>query len=165
MLKRSSKSSVLTRSSSVYEQFKEHLKPSLLWNIETGMDLKGADIARAERLRHDLYHRVRQFFETYDAFILPVNQVPPFDGDMDYPREIDGKPMTTYLEWMQSRCMITVTGAPALSVPAGFSPDGLPIGLQIVGSHRSDVDVLRIGHAFEQATLFGNVRPKIAFKM
>lgn len=144
-----------------YEQFKEYLKPSLIWNIEKGMNLKGTDIGRAERLRHDLYHRVRQFFEKYDAFILPVNQVPPFDANIEYPQEIDGKQMSTYIEWMQSAYFITVTGAPALSVPAGFSPDGLPIGLQIVGPHRSDFDVLRMGHAFEQATLFGNVRPKV----
>lgn len=145
----------------VYQYYKDHLKDTLIWNIEKGINLKATDINRAERKRHKLYHKIRQFFDTYDAFILPVSQVPPFDANIEYPTEINGKQMSTYIEWMQSAYFITVTGTPAISVPAGFSPDGLPIGLQIVGPHRADFDVLRIAYAFEQATKFSNIRPAI----
>lgn len=147
--------------SDIYNQFGEYLKPSLVWNIEKGRGLKGTDIGRAERLRHNLYHRVRKFFNQYDVFLMPVSQVPPFDANLEYPQEINGVQMKTYIEWMQSAYFITVTGSPALSVPAGFTQEGLPIGLQIVGPNHADFDVLRVGHAFEQATNYGKIKPKI----
>jgi amidase len=135
------------------------LKPSLMWNIEQGRRLTGRDIAAAEVARTALYHRFREFFERYDILLLPVSQVPPFDADLEYPREIAGIRQDTYLDWMRSAYYVSATGHPALSVPGGFTVDGLPVGLQIVGPHHGDLDVLQVGYAFEQATHFGQRRP------
>jgi amidase len=136
-------------------------KDSMRWNITEGRRLTGPDIGRAEVLHTRLFHRMREFFESYDVLLLPVSQVPPFDVELEYPTEIAGVAMRTYLDWMRSAYFVSVTGCPALSVPAGFTPDRLPVGLQIVGPHRRDLEVLRIGHMFEQATEAGNRRPSV----
>jgi amidase len=138
------------------------LRPSLRWNIAEGRELTGADIARAEVRHTEIFHRMRKFFSHYDILLLPVSQVPPFDIDLEYPGEVAGRPMETYLDWMRSAYYLTVTGCPALSVPAGFTSGGLPIGVQIAGPHHADLAVLQAGHAFERATLAGRRRPAIA---
>ena len=97
--------------------------------------------------------------EQYEFLALPVSQVPPFDVSIPYVENIDGTPMQTYIDWMKSCYFITVTGLPAISVPAGFTPEGLPVGLQIVGRHQDDLGVLQLAHAFEQATRFSKTRP------
>ncbi|XNL82517.1 amidase [Actinomadura madurae] len=137
-------------------------KESLAANIDAGRSLTGADLGRAETLHTALFHRMREFFGRYDALLLPVSQVPPFDADLEYPEEVAGQRMHDYLEWMRSCFLISATGCPALSVPAGFTSGGLPVGLQIVGPHRADLAVLRIGHAFEQATRHAARRPPVA---
>ena len=134
-------------------------KATLRDNIAQGRALTGPDLARAEQLHTVLFHRVRQFFTRYDIALLPVSQVLPFAVELEYPAEIAGVPMTDYLDWMRSAYLVSVTGCPALSVPAAFSSAGLPIGVQIVGPHRADFAVLQAGHAFEQATLVGQRRP------
>ncbi|MUL43151.1 amidase [Streptomonospora sp. PA3] len=143
------------------DRAREWIKPSLVWNIEEGRKLSGADVARAELERTRIFHRVREFFERYDALLLPVSQVVPFDAGLEYPADIDGAQQQTYLDWMRSCYHITVTGCPALAVPGGFTPGGLPVGLQIVGPHHADRRVLRIGRAFEQATGHGRRRPAL----
>ena len=90
---------------------------------------------------------------------MPVTQVPPFDVGTEYPREVAGVAMSTYLDWMESCWCITVTGLPAISVPCGFTADGLPVGVQIVGRRHDDLGVLRLAHAFEAATQVGRRRP------
>jgi len=99
--------------------------------------------------------------ETYEFMILPVNQVPPFDVKERYVAKINGVQMETYIDWMKSCYYITVTGHPAISVPCGFTPEGLPVGVQIVGRHQDDFGVLQLAHAFEQATGFWKQRPPI----
>jgi amidase len=91
---------------------------------------------------------------------LPVTQVAPFDVAVPYPTEIDGTPMATYIDWMRSCWYVSFMACPAISVPGGFTTDGLPVGLQIVGRHRDDWSVLQIAHAFEQATGYGSRRPR-----
>jgi amidase len=90
-----------------------------------------------------------------------VNQVPPFDIDLHYPTEINGVAMDTYIAWMKSAFWITVTRLPAISVPCGFTPEGLPVGVQIVGRPRTDFAVLQLAHAFEQATEVWKRRPPV----
>jgi amidase len=89
--------------------------------------------------------------EHVDFLALPVSQVPPFDVDQPYPTQIDGTPMETYIDWMRSCSWISALTLPAISVPCGFTEDGLPVGLQLVGRPRDDLGVLRLAHAFEQA--------------
>jgi amidase len=135
------------------------MKDTVVWNIEQGLKLSGADVSRAEAKRTQLYHRVREFMERYEFLVLPVSQVAPFPVEVDWVREINGVEMETYIDWMATCYAITLTGLPAISVPCGFTEDKLPIGLQIVGRHHRDFDVLQLAFAFEQATQFGKVRP------
>jgi amidase len=140
---------------------RDQLKPSLIDNIEQGLRLTGADVARAQMLRTQLYHRTREFFGRYDVLLLPVSQLPPFPIEWEYPTEIDGTAMADYLDWMRSAYYVTVTGSPALSVPAGFTAAGLPVGVQLVGPHGDDLGVLRAGSVFERATGYADRRPEI----
>jgi amidase len=135
------------------------MKQSLADNIRAGEPLSGADVARAFTLRTTLGERMRLFFETYDVLVMPVSQVPPFPVDQEYPADINGRVQETYLDWMRSAYFITVTGCPAISVPAGFTPEGLPVGIQIVAPHSGERRLLEIAHAFEQATGVGDRRP------
>lgn len=129
------------------------------WHVEEGRKLTGSYLSRIELKRSALYERVREFFERYDFFVLPVNQVLPFDVARPYPREIAGTKMDNYLSWMKSACYITTTGNPAASVPCAFSKSGLPIGIQIVGRHHDDWGVLQMAYAFEQARNLEKRRP------
>ncbi|MGY1724826.1 amidase [Blastococcus sp. SYSU DS0533] len=139
----------------------DQVKASIRWNAELGAKLTGADLARAEQLHTRLYERVVAFFERYDVLLAPTTQVLPFPVDIEYPTEIAGVHQANYLEWMRSCTVISATGCPALSVPGGFTGDGLPVGLQVIGAPRADRLVLEVGHAFEQATRFGDRRPPL----
>ena len=127
-----------------------------------GMELTGPQIGHAERKRTELYHRLREFMETYEFLILPVSQVPPFDVKQRYISEINGVKMDTYIDWMKSCYYISVIGLPAISVPCGFTSEGLPVGVQIVGRHQDDFGVLQLAYAFEKATGFWKRRPPMA---
>ncbi len=126
-------------------------KDSIIWNIEQGQKLSGADIAQAERERTRLFRQTMAFLEHYDFLVLPVSQVPPFPVSAEYPTEIEGMPMETYIDWMKSCYFITCTGLPAISVPCGFTPEGLPVGVQIIGKYHDDLGVLQLAYAFQQA--------------
>jgi amidase len=139
----------------------DRVKESIRWNAELGGKLTGPDLARAEQLHTRLHERMVAFFERFDVLLAPTTQVLPFPVEIEYPTEIAGVHQDNYLEWMRSCTLISATGSPALSVPGGFTPDGLPVGLQIVGAPRADRRVLEVGHAFEQATGFGRRRPDL----
>ena len=136
-------------------------KDSVKWEIAEAERNTGADVARASARQALLYTETFGFFEKYDYFVLPVTQVEPFDVTTEYPTSVAGTVMPTYIDWMRSCWYITFMACPAISVPAGFSASGLPVGLQIVGRHRSDWSVLQMAHAFEQATRHGARRPSI----
>jgi amidase len=135
------------------------MKDTVVWNIEEGRKLTGAQVARAERDRVVLHRRMQAFMATHEFLVLPTMQVAPFDIDQPWVDTIDGVKLPTYLDWMKSCYWITVTGHPAISVPCGFTPEGLPVGLQIVGRLHDDFGVLQLAHAFETATGFGKRRP------
>jgi amidase len=144
------------------EDRRDVLKDAVVWNIEEGARLSGPQIGRAERKRTELFHRMRSFMESYEFLVSPVSQVPPFDVKQRYVTEIDGERMETYIDWMKSCYYVTVAGLPAASVPCGFTPEGLPVGAQIVGRYRDDFGVLQLAHAFEEATRHGERRPPLA---
>ena len=143
------------------ETRRDQIKDTVIWNVERGMELTGPQLGQAERKHTAVYQRVREFMEHYEYLIMPVNQVPPFDINTEYPTQIAGTDMETYIDWMKSCYFITVTGLPAISVPAGFTEDGLPVGVQIVGRHHDEFGVLQLAHAFEQATGFWKSRPAV----
>jgi amidase len=140
----------------------EAFKDTLTGEIEEGLRLTGADVARAEAAHGQLWRGFQAFLEKYEYFVLPTTQLPPFDVNMPYPTEIAGVKFDNYIDWMKSCWYISATGNPAASVPAGFTPEGLPVGVQIVGRAKEDFGVLQLGHAFEQATGLGTRRPAIA---
>ena len=151
--------SFLARYSGLLQMHRDKLKDTVIWNIEQGLALTPERIARAEQLRTELFQRMRAFLERYEYLVCPVNQLPPFGADEEWPREIADVKLDNYLDWMKSCYYITITSHPAVSVPAGFTPEGLPVGLQIVGRYRADFSVLQLAHAFESATQAWKRRP------
>jgi amidase len=137
-------------------------KDTLKGEIEEGLRLTGMDVARAETAHAQLWRGFQAFLEKYEYFVLPTTQLPAFDVDTPYPTEIAGVKFDNYIDWMKSCWYISATGNPAASVPGGYTPEGLPVGVQIVGRNKEDFSVLQIAHAFEQATDYGMKRPSIA---
>ncbi len=134
-------------------------KETIRWNAAKGRGLSAGQISRTEVKRTELFHRVREFLEIYDYLLLPTVQVPPFPIEWEYPEEIEGVAMQSYIDWMMSCAYITITGLPAISVPCGFTSDGLPVGLQIVGRHHCDFAVLQLAYAFQESTRFYESKP------
>src|SRR3989442_1141113 len=143
-------------------EHRHQIKDTVIWNTEQGLKLTARELAEAEGKRTALYHRVRQFMERHEFLVLPATQVPPFDVTQPYVTEIERVQLPTYIDWMRACSDITVTGLPAISVPGGFTPDGLPVGVQLVGRHQDEWGVLQLAHAFEQATGIGRRRPPVA---
>jgi amidase len=141
---------------------RSQLKDTVVWNVEQGLKLTPADMARAARAQAELDARIDEFLLTHEFLVLPTVQVLPFDVEIEWPREIAGVPMRTYIDWMATCYAISCTGLPAISVPCGFSAGGLPVGLQIVGRRGGDADVVAIARAFEQATRFARRHPPIS---
>src|SRR6202453_1994039 len=147
--------------SAALREHPEAFKDTLKGEIEEGQRLSGADLARAETAHAQIWRRFQAFLEKYEYFVLPTTQLPAFDINMPYPTEIAGVKFESYIEWMKSCWYISATGNPAASVPGGFTPEGLPVGVQIVGRNQADFSVLQMAHAFKQATGFGKMRPAI----
>jgi hypothetical protein len=101
------------------------------------------DLARAETAHGQLWRRFQAFLEKYEYFVLPTTQLPAFDVDTPYPTEIAGVKFDSYIDWMKSCWYISATGNPAASVPGGFTPEGLPVGVQIVGRNKEDFSVCK----------------------
>jgi amidase len=144
------------------KQRPDWIKDTIHWEIAEAERQTAADVARASERQDRFYADVEAFFSRYDYFVLPVTQVEPFDVTIKYPTAVAGVPMATYIDWMRSCWYVTFMATPAISVPAGFTTGGRPVGLQIVGRHREDWSVLQLAHAFEQATRYGRRRPAIA---
>ena len=137
----------------------EWVKDTIKYEVEQAERLTAADIGKAQARQTQMYEQSRQFFEKYDYFVLPVTQVAPFDINVPYPTTIAGAAMGSYIDWMRSCWYVTFMSNPAISVPAGFTAAGLPVGIQIVGRHHDEWSVLQLAHAFEQATHHGKRRP------
>jgi amidase len=135
------------------------LKAEAQFEVESLFKLGAADIVAAANFRTAWYQAVRRFFETYDYFLLPSGQVFPFDAKTHWPPEIAGKTMDTYHRWMEVMIPVTMSGCPALNVPAGFSDKGLPFGLQIVGPNHAERSCLELAYAYDEATRWVEKRP------
>jgi amidase len=130
-------------------------EPNLKGNIEAGLKLTIRDVAAAERKRAELWHRLRILFERIDVLLTPTTPVLPFPVEQNYPAVIAGKEMNSYIDWIAPTFLITLAGLPAVSVPCGRSPAGLPIGLQIIGPRFSEPTLLCTARLVEQIIHIG----------
>jgi amidase len=144
-----------------YDRSPDRFKDTVRWNVEEARRRTMVDHARVTALHAQLLARVGEFFERYDVLALPTSQVVPFDVELDWPRSVEGVEMETYIDWMRSCSDISVTGCPAISMPAGFTPDGLPVGVQFVGRPQGDVELLQFARAWERATDAGQRRATV----
>ncbi|MFT4561186.1 MAG: amidase [Gammaproteobacteria bacterium] len=142
-----------------YAKHRDRMKDTVRWNIEEGSKLSLADLSAATINHSALVARVATFFDRYDFLVCPAAAVPPFAIEQEWVTSINGQQLPTYLDWMAVCWAITVTGCPAISIPAGFTPDGLPIGIQIVAPRGRDRELLEVAYVLEQATQHGLRQP------
>jgi amidase len=144
---------------SLLDTARDQLKDTLIWNIEQGLRLTGLQVATAQRQRSEIFRRTGAFLRGYDVLAAPTVQVAPFPVDQEWVTAVNGIPQDTYIDWLRTCSRITVTGHPAVSVPAGFTADGLPVGLQLVGGYGTDDRLLSIAEAVARVLLPEPVRP------
>ncbi|MDZ4089368.1 MAG: amidase [Tabrizicola sp.] len=134
-------------------------KPETIWEIEQGLGLSAQAVYEASVIRSRWHAHAARLFDRYDAVVLPSAQVWPFPADWRWPEEIAGRKMDTYHRWMEVVIPASLIGLPALSVPVGFGPQGLPMGMQIIGRSGGDAKILAIGQAWHRATEWPQHRP------
>ena len=143
------------------KNWRDRMNPNLVWNIEQGFPITAQQAGEAEMERTEIYHRVRKFFERYDLLLTPTVAVSPFAVEMDYPKEINGQAMTNYTDWFLLTYAISITGLPAISIPCGWTSEGFPVGLQIVGRRLAETTVLRAAAAFEALAPWHDKKPPV----
>ena len=135
----------------ILKQHRDKIAPEIIGNIERGLNIMPSQIFEAERVRIELFKKILAFFETHDFLICPAASIAPFSVDQRYVTEIDGKPCETYIDWFSITFALTMTGCPTISVPCGFTSEGLPVGIQIMGKPRGEAALLLVAKQFEQA--------------
>ena len=135
------------------------MKPEAQFEVEQMLELSALDIYNASVARSSWYQALRVMFESYDFLALPSAQVLPFDADIHWPSEINGRQMDTYHRWMEVVAGGTLSGCPIISVPVGFNPAGLPMGMQLIGPDNADLAVLQLAFAYDQVTQFVKRNP------
>jgi amidase len=135
----------------VLKQHRDRIAPEIIGNIERGLNIKPSQIFEAERVRIELFKKILVFFETHDFLICPAASIAPFPVDQRYVTEIDGKPCETYIDWFSITFALTMTACPTISVPCGFTSEGLPVGIQIMGKPRGEGELLLAAKQFESA--------------
>jgi amidase len=131
-------------------QHRERIAPEIVGNIERGLNITPQQVFEAERERWQLYHRMMRFFERHDLLICPAASIAPFPVEQRYVEEIDGRPCETYIDWFSITFALTMTSCPVLSLPCGFTAQGLPVGIQLVGKPRGEAALLRAAHRLEE---------------
>jgi amidase len=135
----------------ILHQHRNKIAPEIIGNIERGLNIKPSQIFEAERVRIELFKKILLFFETHDFLICPAASIAPFPVDQRYVTQIDGKPCETYIDWFSITFALTMTACPTISVPCGFTTEGLPVGVQIMGKPRGEAALLLVAKRFEQA--------------
>ena len=134
----------------VLDQHRDEIAPEIVWNIEKGLDLTAGQVLEAERVRQALFQRMTAFFETHDLLICPAASIEPFPVELRYVESIDGNPCESYIDWFAITFALTLTSCPIVVIPCGFTANGLPVGIQIVGRPRGEAELLRAAHRMEE---------------
>jgi len=129
----------------------DEMGDNLAGNIRSGLAQSPTDIAKAEATRTKLWQLMAEYFTRFDLLLTPVTAVSPFPWQQNYPETINGAPMQTYIDWIAPTFVISLLGLPALSVPAGLNPDGLPVGLQIIGPRYAEASMLAAAAEIQDA--------------
>ena len=141
------------------DNHRAQLKPEMVWQVEKGLALSSGEVGRASMARTKLYQRVASWFEDYDVLALPAATVPPFDVNIRYIEEVDGRTFDNYVDWIYITYAITLTGCPAISVPAAFTDSGLPVGIQLVGRPYGEAELLSYAAQLEEILALGRMTP------
>lgn len=137
----------------------ERFGPNVANNVRSGLDVTSRDIAAAEAYRGHLWHQFRRLFKEYDHLLTPCVAVPPFPVEQNFPETIAGKPMKTYIDWIAPTFVLSLTGLPVASVPAGLDSTGMPVGLQIAGGQFGEEDVLAVAAQIQKLRPIGLPKP------
>jgi amidase len=140
-------------------QHRDKLKPEVIWNIEKGLSLSGDDIAKAEAQRGTMFQRMNEFLHQYDALLCPATIVPPFPVEERYVKSCNGVDFESYVDWLLIVAVATLCACPAISIPCGFTPSGLPVGLQIIGANRAEAKLLAVAKHMEDVLDLGDITP------
>lgn len=143
----------------LYENHRDKLKPDVIWNVEKGLNLTGAEIARAEMQRGLMFRRAREFFTRYDLILCPATIVAPFPVEQRYVAECDGHKFSNYVEWLAIVYAFTNVAATAISIPAGFTQEKLPVGIQIAAPCRGEARLLAAAKLLENVLNLGPITP------
>jgi len=137
------------------------MKPEAIWEVEGYKKLTPTELTKASEGRTRIFEAFRKAFETFDFLAMPTAQLFPFDAKQHWPHDIAGVQMDSYHRWMEVTLPPTMAGLPVLAIPAGFGGrHRLPIGIQLIGPRNADLDVLKLGHAYEQASPWiGRTKP------
>lgn len=150
---------MVQRYGDLYRQHKDQLSDNLVVNIEAGLDLTAGDVYDAHTARTRLHDRMVTLFDGIDVLATPTSLVTPFPVEWTWPREVAGVAQDDYLGWMRASWYVSATGLPCISVPCGFTAEGLPVGIQFVGRPLAEADLLRFALAFEGANPAWQRRP------
>jgi amidase len=134
------------------QEIQQHFKPTLKINSAYGMQLTGAEMIDAQRARSQLYSVMEVFLRGYDALAIPVIGLASFPVEIEYPEAVDGVPCVDYVEWLKFSYLATTVGLPAISIPIGFTKNGAPMGIQMIGKPRGEAGLLQIAAVMEQIT-------------
>jgi amidase len=148
----------------LYETRRSQLKPDLIWNIERGRALDTEAIATALLRRGRLYAEIAAFFGTYDLLLAPAACTPPLDVKQRWVREVDGQTFENYVDWLRIASVVTMTSCPSLALPAGFTDDGRPVGLQLIGKPRGEAALLSAAAVLEdllELTKMTPIEPRV----
>ncbi|MEM8592377.1 MAG: amidase [Pseudomonadota bacterium] len=143
-------------------KLRDQLKPEALWEAERGLKMSAMEVHRASVVRSAWFAKAMELFDAYDAFLMPTAQVWPFAADLDWPKAIAGVAMDTYHRWMEITVPVNILGLAALAIPAGFSADGLPMGLQLVGPRGADLGLLALAKRWHGAASWVSRRPSFS---
>lgn len=133
----------------------EELGENLRANVKRGLGVTALDIAKAEEVRIAVFHRFRELFERYDVLLTPTAPVRPFPVEQNFPAEINGRKLESYIDWIAPTFLVTLVSLPAGSVPAGLTGDGLPAGLQIVAPRFEEPRILSVAKLLQQQNPIG----------